>query len=764
MTCQVDKSQIIITFVAELITNYMKRIPILLMMLMVAASQMLAGGTLELQDVARGKFRSQRMAALRPAQDGESYLQISPDGQRIEQYSFKTGKLVSTLLDLQDTHGAKVRNIEDYIVSPDGKRLLIQTESNYIYRRSFTAKYYIYDIQNKKLETLSDGGPQRAPLFSPDGLQVAFVRDNNIFLVKLLYNNAESQITKDGKFNEVINGVPDWVYEEEFSTAQSMAFTPDSKQLCWIRYDESQVKEFCFPLYRGANPANDQYADYPGLYAYKYPIAGEQNSKVSVMSYDIKSHKTRTLNVPLDADGYIPRIKTYPLADAEGQGSSQIIVMTMNRHQDCLRLYAVNALSTLSQLILEETADKYVKEEVLEQLQLTPQHILLPSDRSGFMHLYLYTIGGQLVRQVEQGDYEVSDVYGYDEVTGDTYFASHANGATEQQVFVAHKNGKVECLTPKAGWSSAIFSKNYKYFINTWSDMNTPTTYSLHEGKKQTAVLIDNKALSEKLSQYQIGTRELFTFTTGDGVQLNGWMVKPADFSASKRYPVIMYQYGGPGSQQVKNAWDIGMCGAGAIMEQYLCQQGYICVCVDNRGTGGRGADFEKSVYMKLGELESRDQVEAALWLGRQSYVDKDRIGIWGWSYGGWNTLMSMSEGRNAFAAGVAIAPPTSWRYYDTIYSERYMRTPQENADGYDRVNPIARAGQLHGALLLCHGLADDNVHFRNTAEYTEALVQADKDFRQVTYTNRNHSIYGGNTRLHLYRQAINHFNEKLKD
>ncbi|MBP3767935.1 MAG: S9 family peptidase [Prevotella sp.] len=742
----------------------MKRIPILLMMLMVAASQMLAGGTLELQDVARGKFRSQRMAALRPAQDGESYLQISPDGQRIEQYSFKTGKLVSTLLDLQDTHGAKVRNIENYIVSPDGKRLLIQTESNYIYRRSFTAKYYIYDIQNKKLETLSDGGPQRAPLFSPDGLQVAFVRDNNIFLVKLLYNNAESQITKDGKFNEVINGVPDWVYEEEFSTAQSMAFTPDSKQLCWIRYDESQVKEFCFPLYRGANPANDQYADYPGLYAYKYPIAGEQNSKVSVMSYDIKSHKTRTLSVPLDADGYIPRIKTYPLADAEGQGSSQIIVMTMNRHQDCLRLYAVNALSTLSQLILEETADKYVKEEVLEQLQLTPQHILLPSDRSGFMHLYLYTIGGQLVRQVEQGDYEVSDVYGYDEVTGDTYFASHANGATEQQVFVAHKNGKVECLTPKAGWSSAIFSKNYKYFINTWSDMNTPTTYSLHEGKKQTAVLIDNKALSEKLSQYQIGTRELFTFTTGDGVQLNGWMVKPADFSASKRYPVIMYQYGGPGSQQVRNAWDIGMCGAGAIMEQYLCQQGYICVCVDNRGTGGRGADFEKSVYMKLGELESRDQVEAALWLGRQSYVDKDRIGIWGWSYGGWNTLMSMSEGRNAFAAGVAIAPPTSWRYYDTIYSERYMRTPQENADGYDRVNPIARAGQLHGALLLCHGLADDNVHFRNTAEYTEALVQADKDFRQVTYTNRNHSIYGGNTRLHLYRQAINHFNEKLKD
>lgn len=742
----------------------MKRFNTFLMMFVLVTCQMYAGDVLDLQDIARGKFRAQRMAALNPAPDGETYLQISPDGQRIEQFSFKTGKLVSTLLDLQDTHGSSIKDIEDYVLSPDGSRMLIQTASSYIYRRSFTAEYYIYDIRNRKLEPLSDGGPQRAPLFSPDGEQIAFVRDNNIFLVKLLYNNAESQITKDGKYNEIINGVPDWVYEEEFSTAQSMAFTPDSKQLCWIRYDESQVKEFNFPLYKGSHPVKEQYADYPGLYTYKYPIAGEQNSKVSVMSYDIKSHKTRTLDVPLDADGYIPRIKTYPVAGEGGEGmaQSQIIVMTMNRHQDCLRIYSVNALSTLSQLILEETADKYVKEELLEQIQMTPQHILLPSDRSGFMHLYLYTINGQLVRQIEQGDYEVSDVYGYDEATGDTYFASHANGATEQQVYVAHKNGKVECLTQQAGWNSALFSANYKYFVNTWSDLNTPTVYTLHEGKKVSATLIDNKEVSEKLASYKIGTRELFSFTTSDGVRLNGWMIKPSDFVASKKYPVIMYQYGGPGSQQVKNAWDIGMCGAGAVLEQYLCQQGYVCVCIDNRGTGGRGVEFEKCTYMKLGELESRDQAEAALWLGQQSYVDRDRIGIWGWSYGGWNTLMSMSEGREVFAAGVAIAPPTNWRYYDTIYSERYMRSPKENPEGYDQVNPIARVTQLHGALLLCHGLADDNVHFRNTAEYTEALVQADKDFRQLTYTNRNHSIYGGNTRLHLYRQAVNHFNAYL--
>ena len=733
---------------------------------MLATTSLWAGGELTLKDIVRGNFRSQRMAALTPAPDGETYLQISSDGQRIEQYSFKTGKLVGNLLDLSTAHGAKVEQLDGYIMSPDGKRMLIQTETESIYRHSFKAKFYIFDIKNQKLEPLSEGGLQQAPLFSPDGQQVAFVRDNNIFLVKLLYANAESQLTKDGKHGEIINGVPDWVYEEEFSTAQSMAFTPDSKQLCWIRYDESQVREVSLPLYRGQFPSLDEYAAYPGAYTYKYPIAGERNSKVSVMSYDIKSHKTRTLDVPMDADGYMPRILTYPVAasadgEVTGEQASKVIVMTMNRHQDCLRLYSVNAMSTVSQLMLEETVDKYVKEEVLEAIQLTPQHILLPSDRSGFMHLYLYTIGGQLVRQVEQGDYEVTDVYGYDEATGDTYFASHANGATDQQVFVAHKNGKVERLTTKAGWNSATFSGNYKYFINVWSDLNTPTVYTLHEGKKLTATLIDNKEVADKLAQYNIGTRELFTLTTGDGVQLNGWMIKPANFNPSKKYPVIMYQYGGPGSQQVKNSWDIGMNGAGGILEQYLCQQGYICVCVDNRGTGGRGADFEKCTYLKLGELESRDQVEAALWLGQQSYVDKDRIGIWGWSFGGFNTLMAMSEGRDVFAAGVAIAPPTDWRYYDTIYTERYMRTPQENANGYN-INPLNRAEQLHGALLLCHGIADDNVHYRNTAEYTEALVQADKDFQQNVYTNRNHSIYGGNTRLHLFRQAVNHFNRNL--
>ena len=327
-----------------------------------------------------------------------------------------------------------------------------------------------------------------------------------------------------------------------------------------------------------------------------------------------------------------------------------------------------------------------------------------------------------------------------------------------------HKNGKTDCLTPKKGWSSAVFSKDFKNFLCTWSDLNTPTTYTLcnNQGKTLTT-LIDNKTLAEKYASCEMGSKELFFLTTSEQVSLFGWMVKPAGFDPAKKYPVVMYQYGGPGNQQVKNAWNIGMNGQGAILEQYLAQQGYIVVCVDNRGTGGRGAAFEKCTYLRLGELEARDQVEAAIWLGKQSYVDKERIAIWGWSYGGWNTLMSMSEGRPVFRCGVAIAPPTCWRYYDTVYTERFMRTPKENQKGYDEVTPIARASQLSGALLLCHGLADDNVHYQNTAEYVEALVQADKDFRQLVYTNRNHSIYGGNTRNHLFRQCFNFFNEHLK-
>lgn len=735
----------------------MKRMAVLCATLLFAASAMLAGERLDLKAVAGGDFAGEALTRVEPMADGETYAQISKDGKQVVKYSFKTGKQVGVIFDANVVRGANIGSIDGYVMSPDGRRMLIQTHTKRIYRRSFTAEYYIYTLGNSSVVPLSDGGPQQTPIFSPDGNQIAFVRDNNIFLVKLLYDNAESQVTKDGKRNEVINGIPDWVNEEEFATNSSMVFTADSKQICWIRYDESAVKEYSMQMFKGSNPSMDEYADYPGFYSYKYPMAGGENSKVAVYSYDIKSRQTRKMQLPLDADGYIPRIKMT-------SDPTKVAIFTLNRHQDNLSIYMANPLSTVCQLVIQDKVDKYFKEEAMANIKITDRHILMPSDRDGYMHLYLYTLGGQLKRRVTRGNYEVTDVYGYDEATGDVYYAANELGPQDKQVYVAHQNGKTERLTAREGYNSATFSAGYKYFINTWSDINTPVVYTLNNNSgKVLSTLVDNKGLKEKLAAYDLGTRELFSFTTSEGVKLNGWMVKPAGFDASRRYPVIMYQYGGPGNQQVLNSWNIGMCGQGALLEQYMAQQGYIVVCVDGRGTGGRGAEFEKCTYLRLGELEAKDQVETALWLGSQPYVDNNRIGIWGWSYGGWNTLMSMSEGRPVFRAGVAVAPPTSWRYYDTVYSERYMRTPKENPSGYDEVNPMARVDKLSGALLICHGLADDNVHFQNTAEYTEALVQADKDFKENIYTNRNHSIYGGNTRNHLFRQIVNFFNAEMK-
>lgn len=739
----------------------MKKLLITGAILLATMGQMIAAQKLDLKEITKGAFREQTIAAVNPMADGETYAQISADGKQIVQYSFKTGKQVAVLFDATKAHGAKVNKVDGYVMSPKGNRMLIQTQTKSIYRRSFTAVYYIFNITNNKLEPLSDGGPQQTPIWSPDGEQVAFVRENNIYLVKLLYNNAESQVTKDGKFNEVINGIPDWVNEEEFSFNSSMVFTADSKQIVWVRYDESQVKEYAMPMFHLDEESKGAYA-----YTYKYPKAGDDNAKVSLMSYDIKSHQTRTMQLPLDADGYIARIKA--TSDA-----SKVLAFTLNRHQNCLSIYAVNPLSTTCKLIIEDKVDKYINENVFANLAITDKHMVLTSERDGYNHIYLYNLNGQLVRSIadfnqgvrlgEKGHSIVTDVYGYNEQTGDLYFAALNDGPADQKVYVSHKDGKVDCLTEKNGWNSAIFSADFKSFLCKWSDMNNPTVYSLcnNQGKTLTT-LVDNKELKQKYDSYDMGEKEFFVFTTPE-TKLVGYMVKPNNFDPNKKYPVVMYQYGGPGSQQVKNAWGIGMSGQGAIMEQYLCQQGYICVCVDNRGTGGRGAEFEKCTYLRLGELEARDQVEAALWLGQQSYVDKDRIAIWGWSYGGWNTLMSMSEGRPVFHCGIAIAPPTCWRFYDTIYTERFMRTPKENPLGYDEVCPIARASQLSGALLLVHGLADDNVHYQNTAIYMDALVQADKDFRQLVYTNRNHSIFGGNTRNHLFRQCVNFFNENLK-
>lgn len=733
----------------------MKRLLFIFTALFMLTAHVSAGGKITIPDITSGKFAAKTVNGINPIEGTDTYARISDDGKRVDCYSFKTGKLLRNLFDVSNTMGKKIDSFDGYILSPDGTRMLIQTKTKSIYRRSFTAVYYLYNIASRKLEPLSDGGPQQVPVWSKDGLQVAFVREGNIYLVKLLYDNAEVQVTKDGKFNEVINGLPDWVNEEEFGFNRALTFNADGTMICWLRYDEKDVKTYSLQMYKGMKPEKQENAVYPGFYSYKYPKAGEDNSKVTAWSYDIKSHRISKLQVPLDADGYMPRIKAT-------DDASKVVVYTMNRHQDELCLYSVNPRSTVAQLIVKEHVEKYVKEEAMEAVTFIGNNVLLPSDRSGFMKLYIYSMNGQLHRTIG-GDYDITAVYGYDAKTGDVYYQAAALGPSDRQVYVAHKNGKTVRLSDKKGWNTALFSGDYQYFVNTWSDYNTPYVVTTRDNNGRViSTLQDNADQKAKVAESGFAKREPFSFTTSEGVQLNGWILKPLNFDASKRYPVIMHQYSGPGSQQVTDSWSAGSMGQGGAFDSYLAQQGFIVVSVDGRGTGGRGADFEKCTYLKIGDLESKDQVEAALYLGSLPFVDKDRIGIWGWSYGGFNTLMSMSEGRGVFRAGVAIAPPTSWRFYDSIYTERYMRTPKENPDGYD-VNPIVRAQKLHGALLLCHGTADDNVHPQNSYEYAEALVQADKDFRELYYTNRNHSIYGGNTRNHLLRQVANFFVTELK-
>lgn len=711
-------------------------------------AMMMFAQQISLGNILRGEYSARSVREVRPMADGESYSCLSDDRRKIERCSFKTGEVVETLFDAGTARGASIRYVEGYIVSPDEKTILIETNRTRIYRRSATSTYYIYNVKNQTLAPLSNGGPQECPKFSPDGNQIAFVRDNNLFLVKLLFNNAESQITKDGERNKIINGKPDWVYEEEFSFSCAFDFSADSEMLAWIRFDESNVKTFSFPWYQGSYPSREEYALYPGTYEYKYPKAGEENAKVSVLSYDIKSRVTRTMQVPLDADGYIPRIQFTGEKD-------KLMVLTLNRHQNRLDFYAVNARSTTAQLILREEDKRYVDEPAYADMDFSRDQFILLSERDGYQHMYLYTIGGQLVRQLTSGEYEVTDYYGTDATGKNFYFASNEGSPMEKYIYKVDASGKKTKLSTEKGYNEAVFSTGCQYYLNTYSNLNTPPVYTLCNASGKTLKVVeDNAELKKKRDALSLGAVELISVTTGDGIQLNGWMVKPHDFDANKKYPVLMYQYGGPGYQMVFNSYDNGFMG-GLTWEQHLAGKGYIVVCVDGRGTGGRGSEFKRCTYLKMGELESRDQVETALWLSKLPYVDKSRIAIWGWSFGGFNTLMAMCEGREVFNCGVAVAPVTDWRFYDTVYTERFMRTPQENPAGYD-CSPLHRYEKIKGDLLLIHGMADDNVHFQNSAELAEAFVQSGYQFDMQVYTNRNHSIYGGNTRQHLITRIEN--------
>lgn len=703
---------------------------------------------LTIEDINAGQYYARSIRGVTPMNDGEHYTQLSPDNKRIVKYSYKTGKEVGVIFDVETARECDLEKIQGYIFSPDEKRILIETEREPIYRRSYSSVYHLYSVENNKLSELTEG-KIRIPVFSPDGNLIAFVRDNNIFLIKLLYGGSESQITKDGEINKVINGAPDWVYEEEFGYNSALTFSPDNKMIAYVRWDESNVKSFEFPMYKGDCPAYMQYAEYPGKYTYKYPVAGEDNSKVSVKTFDIFSKVTRTMQLPIEDDAYIPRIRFT-------NNPEQLAIMTINRHQNRFDMYYANPRSGVCKLILRDESNWYIKESIYDNIKFYDKYFSLLSEKDGFAHLYWYTINGTLVKQVTQGEFEVKSFLGWDEKSNTFYYVSNEGSPLRTAVWKTDGKGRKTCLSQKEGTNNAMFSAGMKYFINFFNNTETPTEVTINDNNGKTiATLMDNADLKAKVAGMKMPEKEFFTFTTPEGYELNGWMMKPIDFDPSKKYPVLMFQYSGPGSQQVLDTWSVSW-------ETYMATQGYIAVCVDGRGTGGRGAAFEKCTYLSIGVKEADDQVSAAKYLGTLPYIDKDRIAIWGWSYGGYMTLMSMSQGSNVFKAGIAVAAPTDWRFYDTVYTERFMRTPQENKEGYDKASAINRIDKLHGKLLMVHGTADDNVHYRNMAEYCEELVQHDKYCDMQIYTNRNHNIMGGNTRNHLYKKLTNYIKENL--
>lgn len=735
----------------------MKKLSILfLLCLLVQVVPAQGSKALDLKEITSGKFRAEGIQGVIPMADGEHYTQMNAEGTQIIKYSFRTGQQVEVVFDVAKARECTFKRFDGYTFSPDGSKILIRTETQPIYRHSYKAVHYLYTIKRNIVEKLSEGGPQQSPVFSPDGNMVAFVRDNNIFLVKMLYGNSESQVTEDGKFNHVLNGIPDWVYEEEFSFATALEFSPDNTMLAFIRFDESEVASFTFPIFAGQAPHYSALETYPGAYTYKYPKAGEANSKVSVHTFDIKSKVTRKMKLPLDPDGYIPRIRFT-------QDAAKLAIMTLNRNQNRFDLYFADPRSTLCKLVLRDESPYYINESVFDNIMFYPQNFSFISEKDGYSHLYWYSMGGNLIKQVTKGKFEVKRFIGWDAATNTFYFESNEESPLRTAVYKTDKKGGRIKLSEKAGTNSAIFSSNLKYFMNTYSSLQTPAVITLNDNTgKVLKTLVTNQKLKETLAQYQLPKKEFFTFRTSQGTELNGWMIKPADFNESKKYPVLLYQYSGPGSQEVVDKWGIGGDRGGIGWDAYMASKGYVIVCVDGRGTGGRGAEFAKCTYLNLGVKEAQDQVETAKHMAAQPYVDKSRIGIWGWSFGGYMTIMSMSEGTPIFKAGAAVAAVTDWRFYDTVYVERFMRTPQQNAEGYKAGSAFTRAANLNGRLLLVHGMADDNVHFQNCAEYSECLVQADKQFDMQVYTNRNHGIYGGNTRYHLFTRLTEFFLNNL--
>lgn len=692
-----------------------------------------------LYDITDGKFRPKSFDTPRSMADGENYTMMIKN-RAIVKYNYKTGATVDTIFSVYKLKKSALKSISGYSVSPNEGKLLVYTNVKYRYRRTFTANYYVYDIKRNELEALSENGPQEVPLFSPDSRYIAFARTNNLFLKKLDFKT-ETPITTDGLFGSIINGTPDWVYEEEFEKTRLFEFSPDSKMLAFIRFDESKVPEYSFPNFLNKSDDKDALPTYPTFYKYKYPKAGENNSLVSVCVYDdtYKSIKTMKLDKS-DEEFYIPRIKWT-------NSSEQLAIFKLNRTQNKLDMFFANPKSTLSKLILRQEDKYYVDYGDIDFLYFFSdnQSFINVSEKDGYRHVYQHGINGTMIKQLTKGKWDITNVYGYDENAKVLYYQSAEASPMQRDVYSVDSKGKKIRLTDGKGTHNASFSSNFSLFVDNMSSIETPTTVNLRSntGMLQRA-LDNNEALMAKFKALNLPKKEFFSFTTSENVQLNGWMVKPINFDPNMKYPVLQVQYSGPNSQQVVDGWSIGW-------EYFLATRGYIVVCVDGRGTGARGSEFRKCTYQQLNVLETKDQVETANYLAKQTYVDKDRIGIWGWSYGGTMSLFCMTNNEKVFKAGIAVAPVTDYRFYDTAYAERFMRRPQENFSGYDASSALLRADKLQGNLLIIHGSADDNVHVQNTMLFIDKLVAADKQFEMQLYTDKDHSILGSQTRRHLY-------------
>ncbi len=699
---------------------------------------------ISLDDIVTGKYKPEGIPEFRSMQDGEHYTKLI-NHQAVAKYSYLTGAFTDTLFSINSIKGVKLESITGYIMSPDEQKMLVYNNVKYRYRRSFTANYYLVDLKRKEIAPLSAFTPQEAPLFSPNSRYVAFAHQNNLHIYKFDFKT-EIQITNDGEKGKIINGISDWVYEEEFETTRHFEWSPDSKLIAFTKFREEAVKEFGFQKFSNENGL----LLYPESTSFKYPKAGESNAKVELCIYNDFDKTTRTIELPKLLNGYyIPRIKWT-------NTESQLAVFQLNREQNQLDLYFVNPRTTNSQLILRQQSQQYIDYSLIDDLTFTPdgKSFLLTSEKDGYTHLYQYSIHGRLIKQITKGEWDLTKFYGFDSKTGNYYFQSADINPMQRDIYKLGSNGRKIRLSSGKGISTAVFSKNFNYRLEKTSEINSPEKAVIKDqAGKVSRIVTENKELEKKIND--LAKKEFFKFTTSDHIELNGWIIKPKDFDTNKKYPVVQVQYSGPGSQQVLDSWNLGW-------EYFLAENNCIVVCVDGRGTGGRGSEFKRCTYQQMGLLERKDQVETAKYLSTLSYIDKDKIGIWGWSYGGSTTIWSMSTGEKIFKAGIAVAPVTDWHFYNTAYTERFMRRPQENINGYEQTSTLQMADKLEGRLLLVHGTADDNVHVQNTYLYAQKLVEAGKQFEMHIYTDKEHSLTGNSTRSHLYRRMYEFLQKNL--